>query len=375
MVSNPELEARLVAAPDDVAAHLVYSDWLTHAGDPRGELIAVQHARAARPDDAQLAAAEKALLDQHGAEWLGLAAAHPKAAIVEWRLGHVHALRLSWEGNDAYGSGYIEPAELLRAVLERPAGRLLQRVDHELFASEYSAEGVIATLGELRPPSLRELSLADFSSCALTPGDLNGISWLQCGNLAPLYGALPRLESLEVMGVVELGDRVALPSLKRLAVRTGTLRRAAIAALSASELSSLERLEVWFGSANYGAEGGVDDLGALLSGERLPRLTWLGLMNSEFADELPAALARSALLSRLRELDLSMGIMTERGARALVEHADAFRHLERVSLVNNYIEGEAVALLRALPFVDLGEQRSADEDDDGEAFRYVAVGE
>src|SRR5436305_1044361 len=36
------LEAALVAHPDEVAAHSAYADYLTEAGDPRGEFIQVQ---------------------------------------------------------------------------------------------------------------------------------------------------------------------------------------------------------------------------------------------------------------------------------------------------------------------------------------------
>lgn len=40
----PDLEARIREAPRDPAPYLVYADWLQAAGDPRGELIAIQHA-------------------------------------------------------------------------------------------------------------------------------------------------------------------------------------------------------------------------------------------------------------------------------------------------------------------------------------------
>ncbi|MBA3538368.1 MAG: TIGR02996 domain-containing protein, partial [Deltaproteobacteria bacterium] len=40
---NPKLEAAILADPDDTAAYLVYADWLQSRGDPRGELIVLQH--------------------------------------------------------------------------------------------------------------------------------------------------------------------------------------------------------------------------------------------------------------------------------------------------------------------------------------------
>ena len=41
---NAELEAAIAAAPDEVEPYLVYADWLQSRGDPRGELITLQHA-------------------------------------------------------------------------------------------------------------------------------------------------------------------------------------------------------------------------------------------------------------------------------------------------------------------------------------------
>jgi uncharacterized protein (TIGR02996 family) len=43
MKTNAELEQAIRNHPDDPKAYLVYADWLQTAGDPRGELIAVQH--------------------------------------------------------------------------------------------------------------------------------------------------------------------------------------------------------------------------------------------------------------------------------------------------------------------------------------------
>ena len=43
---EPELVAHIVAAPDEDGPRLVYADWLSDRGDPRGELIVVQCALA-----------------------------------------------------------------------------------------------------------------------------------------------------------------------------------------------------------------------------------------------------------------------------------------------------------------------------------------
>ncbi len=69
----------IIAAPDDDAPRLVYADWLTEHGDPRGELIQVQCTLAAgdpsqpgapHPNHVTLAARSRQLVHAHGKEWL-----------------------------------------------------------------------------------------------------------------------------------------------------------------------------------------------------------------------------------------------------------------------------------------------------------------
>ena len=66
-----KLLAEILAHPDDDQARLVYADFLTQNGDPRGELITVQlslpDAKGARKS--QLAAREKELIKKHGRTW------------------------------------------------------------------------------------------------------------------------------------------------------------------------------------------------------------------------------------------------------------------------------------------------------------------
>lgn len=65
------LEA-VIEEPDDDAPRLVYADWLSSRGDPRGELIQLQCQLAAVPDDERrrsIRMAENKLLETHGAAW------------------------------------------------------------------------------------------------------------------------------------------------------------------------------------------------------------------------------------------------------------------------------------------------------------------
>src|SRR5262249_8489559 len=76
----------------------------------------------------------------------------------------------------------------------------------------------------------------------------------------------------------------------------------------------------------------LEDLEAIFDADGMPELFWLKLEGAPFADQLPAALARSKLLGRLVLLDLKECNMSDAGARALLEHASAFAHLRSLRL-------------------------------------------
>lgn len=64
------LLAQVYADPDADAPRLVYADWATSRGDPRGELIALQYGRLAKPPTPTAIARERALLEQYAHRWL-----------------------------------------------------------------------------------------------------------------------------------------------------------------------------------------------------------------------------------------------------------------------------------------------------------------
>jgi uncharacterized protein (TIGR02996 family) len=70
------LLAAIYAEPDDDAPRQVYADFLMKQGDPRGELIALQLARARGADPSDR---EVELLEAHGKKWLG-----PLATVLRW---------------------------------------------------------------------------------------------------------------------------------------------------------------------------------------------------------------------------------------------------------------------------------------------------
>jgi hypothetical protein len=112
----------------------------------------------------------------------------------------------------------------------------------------------------------------------------------------------------------------------------------------------------------------------------LPRLRHLALRNSEMQDAVAAAVAAAPVVARLEVLDLSMGVLTDEGAGALLG-GQPLTHLKKLDLHHHYLSEPFVERIRqtlepAGVEVDL-DRGDADEDtgDDGTVWRYVAVGE
>ncbi|MGW8528105.1 MULTISPECIES: STM4015 family protein [Nocardiopsidaceae] len=212
----------------------------------------------------------------------------------------------------------------------------------------------------------------------------NEISWIEHGDLSPLLAAFPDLAEFTVRGGsaglgLALGEHRALRSLT---VQSGALRPEVVRDVCASPLPGLERLELWPGSKEYGGESTPEDLAPVLSGEAFPRLRHLGLRNAEELDDWIPALAGAPVLSSLDTLDLSLGTLTDEGARALLG-APAFRGLKRLDLHHHYMSEETAARVRA-EFagagveVDVSDPREPDVGEYGgetHVHRYSAVSE
>jgi uncharacterized protein (TIGR02996 family) len=152
---NAELEAKLAADPDD-ATYLVYGDWLQARGDPRGELVHVQHAMRAGGDPATFLAYKQhdvELRAAHANAWLGEAvAASAYRMKLDWRLGFVETARVDVATN----ASEIALAPLVTALLASPAGCLVRTLIVRANVPDEFA-GVLDALGEA--PALRKLTL------------------------------------------------------------------------------------------------------------------------------------------------------------------------------------------------------------------------
>ena len=219
-----------------------------------------------------------------------------------------------------------------------------------------------------RQPELTELK-------ALFIGDMSSedceISWIKQGDYGKLLKTFHGLETLRIRGT----DGLVLPafehhSLRELALETGGLPTKIVRNIQNSTMPALRHLELWLGDDGYGFDGKLADYAELLRHIRPDRLKYLGLRNSQIADELAEHIAQQPWLGSLHTLDLSMGTIGDKGAAALIA-SPYLAGLKVLDLNHHYISKPLITSLRALPLqlrID-----EAQEEDDGD--RYVEVSE
>jgi uncharacterized protein (TIGR02996 family) len=352
--SNPALEATLCDAVEDPSRWSVYADWLQEVGDVRGEIIAL--ARAGKPNEAQaLTAANADVL--WGEAW----SVHSGDAFAgkTWLPGWQDAKRTPIEVAFSYTvdeHGFIESitmagldeeghvARAMYAVLSAPIGRFTRSIEllvtHDERYSGASGQPNYATVVEAiaraKPTALRQLVI-DSAGYQL--------SWTKTGNLGLLLAAAPNLVTLRIeMGEIDLGGSLDLPKLETLYLETGGLGRGNLQAIGKAKWPSLVELVLYLGTERYGADATAADIEALL-GATLPKLERLALCNSEIPDAIVRTLTTSPLLAQLKILDLSKGTMTDDDVRPLVERFNAFQHLDKLDLSENYLSPPTIASL------------------------------
>ncbi|MFI6658677.1 STM4015 family protein [Streptomyces sp. NPDC050523] len=226
-----------------------------------------------------------------------------------------------------------------------------------------------------RLPALRALFLGDMvmEECE--------ISWINQTDVTPLLAGFPALEEFGVRGGSGLGfTALSHGALRKLVVETGGLPVEVVRGIGASDLPALEHLDLWLGTPDYGGDSEAADLEPILSGARLPRLRHLALRNSEMQDAVAAAVAAAPVVDRLEVLDLSMGVLTDEGAAALLS-GQPLTHLKKLDLHHHYLSKPVEDRVRqtlepAGVEVDLDrDDAEEDTEDDGTVWRYVAVGE
>ncbi|MFJ4593540.1 MULTISPECIES: STM4015 family protein [unclassified Kitasatospora] len=282
----------------------------------------------------------------------------PEPASAAWRIG------LHYDSEEAF-------TERWRQFLDTvDTERVTAVVIGPWFSDEpEQLDAALAAIVEAagRLPALRGLFVGDVTY------EESEISWLEMCDVTPLLTAYPELAELVVRG----GNNLELTPVRHEALRAlrfeaGGLPTRVVRAVAGCDFPALERLELWLGVDNYGGDATLDDLAPFLDGTRFPAVRHLGLQNSEFEDDIAAAVAHAPVVARLESLSLAMGVLTDQGATALLE-GQPLTHLRALDLHHHFLTGEVQQrLTEALPGVEIDLSEAGKPDD---RWRYVAVAE
>lgn len=281
-----------------------------------------------------------------------------------------YRVRLDWEQHDS-GVKFIDH---LNKLLDDPAADQLKALvigDWGGVGEGNGIEPVIEAIVQAKDKlaSLEAIFLADLIS------EESEISWIQQGDISPLWPAYPGLIEIGVRGGEGLSlGTLSLNNLRKLTVEAGGLPPSIVNEIATANLPNLEHLEVWLGTDEYGGDCTMDDVQPILNSTRFPKLNYLGLKNSVLADDIAAAVGTSSVIVQLQVLDLSMGTLRDIGVEALAV-AGNLGHLHKLDIHYHFATPEALAKLDGLGItIDASDPQEPDTYDD-ETYYYVAVSE
>ncbi len=188
------------------------------------------------------------------------------------------------------------------------------------------------------------------------------VSWIMQGNYSNLWKAMPQLKELTIKGStnLELGV-IEHDNLESLTIICGGLGKDVIEEIAKAKLPNLQKLLLYIGVEDYGFDGDAETVRELLSVSDFPKLTYLGITDSEIQDELTAVVLESKYMQQITTLDLSNGTLTDKGGQLLVEKLSGCPGLEKLDVHYHYLSDEIVGKLKKLPIaVDVSEQLEAE---------------
>jgi len=201
------------------------------------------------------------------------------------------------------------------------------------------------------------------------------ISWINQSDVSDVLQAFPNLELFRIRGATDLKfSKPQHAKLRALAIESGGLPAAVVSQICRAKFPNLEYLELWLGTPDYSGDCRVNDLQPLFKGKLFPKLTYLGLRNSQIADDIAAVIVKSPIIDQLEILDLSLGNLSDEGAKSLLQ-LKSKKNLKRLDVHHHYISKPVQKELKQLPFpVDLADAKTVDEDDEFSG-RFISISE
>jgi hypothetical protein len=215
---------------------------------------------------------------------------------------------------------------------------------------------------------------------AIFIGDIEFSEWMissiQQSDISPLLKTYPQLEVIQIRGASGLTfSQLYHENLKAIIIESGGLNGSTIAQICDLQLPSLQHLELWLGSNRYGGNYSVDDLMPILQGDLFPNLSYLGLRNSHYSDEIACTIVNTPIVKFIHILDLAMGTLSDEGAEALLNSPE-ISQLDILNINDNYLSNEMIEHLSELDCQLINHHQKQEENEEDPRFRrYCSIAE
>jgi hypothetical protein len=274
----------------------------------------------------------------------------------------------------AYRIGLEDEAETqaeLDRLLQNPEAPKLQALIVSAWPNAFEQKSPAKFLANLIAAKDTVKDLKSFFLGDMTYTQLE-ISWIQQCDVSPFLSAYPELLHFGVRGGKGLAfSKIKHENLRSLIVETGGLSPDTANEICELDLPSLEHLELWLGSENYGGLTKPENLAKILNGKSFPYLKRLGLRNSTHTDDFCQALLGAKVLDNLSYLDLSVGTLSDEGAEFLLRN-EALKEIEAIDLRHHYLSEEMQKKLKeGFPGVEVNLEDAQKPSED----RYCSVSE
>ncbi len=202
------------------------------------------------------------------------------------------------------------------------------------------------------------------------------VSWIIQGDYSRLWAAMPQLKELTIKGStdLELGE-ICHEGLESLTIICGGLSRSVLNSIQDAKLPGLKKLLLYIGVEAYGFDGDENTVKELLEKADFPKLTYLGIEDSEIQDELAQVVLESKFMGQIETLDLANGTLTDKGGELLLKELPKWPNVKKLDVHYHYMSDEMAGKLEALPLEVDASEGNEDERYNGEVYRNAMLTE
>ena len=196
------------------------------------------------------------------------------------------------------------------------------------------------------------------------------------GSYKELWTALPHLKELTIKGSMDLDlGEVCHEELESLTIICGGLPVHVIEEIQKARLPKLKKLLLYIGSDNYGFDGNPDTIREFLEKVQLPKLEYLGIVDSEIQDEITEFVLESKFMTQIHTLDLSCGTLSDKGGELILEKLPQYDNIKYLDVHHNFMSEKLIKKLEELPLsVDTSDRNEPDHYN-GKIYMYAMLTE